>query len=101
MRVENKLRTTPLLENNLLKGIIIPCFISAKFKRYAPKTTNKMPINFIKVGTSWIVIAAISRVRTGAKDQMGAISDICDLPIAKIEQTNATVSKIAEILIYK
>ena len=48
------------------------------FKRYAPKTTSKIPINFVLVGTSWIVKAAIIVVNTGLKDDIGERIEMAD-----------------------
>lgn len=75
--------------------------MSTTFKRYAPKTTNKIPPNFIDVGISLRAKIAIRVVKTGLKDAIGAMSEIEDLLIAQKELTKAIESNNAAIPIYK
>jgi len=100
-KLASKNSKTPLWEKSVLKGAKIPCFISAAFKRYAPKTTNKIPTNFIGVGISWRINMAMKVVKTGVKDAMGEISEMGDLLIAQKELVKATESNNAAIPIYR
>ena len=61
-----------------------------------------MPIILlVEVGISLSVTAAINVVKTGVKEDIGDMIDNCDLLIAKKEQINAIVSKIADAPVYK